>query len=148
MQIECMRTLSVLGFSAQRMVEVNGRSYPIPCLLRHTIWRGEKIQNHFSWQQVTLDYGQTWAKVSQPPDEGAVAVTYVRAKGRLYVTTVGNAAGLYVSEDNGQSWKAMGLKGTLLAIAVSPLDPNHIVVVNDQGEVYASRDGGATWLDK
>jgi len=96
----------------------------------------------------SLDDGQTWAKVSQPPDEGAVAVTYVRAKGRLYVTTIGNAAGLYVSEDNGQSWKAMGLKGTLLAIAVSPLDSDHIVVVNDQGEVFASHDGGVTWLDK
>jgi len=96
----------------------------------------------------SLDGGQTWAKVNQSPDEGAVAVTYVQANGNLYVTTLGDAAGLYVSEDNGQSWKAMGLKGTLLAIAVSPLDPNHIVVVNDQGEVFASRDGGVTWLDK
>ncbi len=96
----------------------------------------------------SLDGGQTWAKVSQSPDEGAVAVTYVREKGRLYVTTLGNSAGLYLSEDNGTSWKAMSLKGTLLAIAVSPLDPNHIVVVNDQGEVFASRDGGVTWLDK
>src|SRR6266508_6083133 len=60
MQIECMRTLWVLGFSVQRMVEVNGRSYPIPCLLRHTIWRWEKIQNPFSWQQVKLDYGIVW----------------------------------------------------------------------------------------
>jgi photosystem II stability/assembly factor-like uncharacterized protein len=92
--------------------------------------------------------GRTWTKVSQSPDEGAVAVTYVRTNGRLYVTTLGNSAGLYVSADNGQSWKAMSLKGTLLAIAVSPLDPNHIVVVNDQGEVFASRNGGVTWLDK
>ncbi len=96
----------------------------------------------------SADGGRTWTKVNTSPDEGAIAVTYVRANGRLYVTTLGNSAGLHVSEDNGQSWKAMGLKGTLLAIAVSPLDPNHIVVVNDQGEVFASRNGGVTSLDK
>jgi photosystem II stability/assembly factor-like uncharacterized protein len=98
------------------------------------------------WQ--SADGGQTWTKVNMSPDEGAIAVTYVTANRRLYVTALGNAAGLYVSEDNGQSWKAMSLKGTLLAIAVSPLDPDHIVVVNDQGEVFASRDGGVTWSDK
>ena len=95
------------------------------------------------WKSV--DGGQTWARVSGSPEEGAIAVTYVRATGRLYVTTLGNSAGLYVSDDNGQSWTATGLKGTLLAIAVSPLDPNYIVLVNDQGEVFASRDGGVTW---
>ena len=96
----------------------------------------------------SADGGRIWARVDQSPDEGAVAVTYGRANGRLYVTTLGNSAGLYVSDDNGQSWKDTNLKGTLLAIAVSPLDPNHIVVVNDQGEVFASRDGGVTWSDK
>lgn len=35
-----------------------------------------------------------------------------------------------------------------LTIAISPLDPDHIVVVNDQGEVFASRDGGASWSDR
>lgn len=96
----------------------------------------------------SLDGGRSWSLVQNIPDGGAVAVLYVRANERLYVTTTGNAAGLYVSDDKGQSWKTMGLKGTLLAIAVSPLDPNHIVVVNEQGEVFASRDGGVTWLDK
>jgi photosystem II stability/assembly factor-like uncharacterized protein len=96
----------------------------------------------------SADGGRIWTKVTTSPAEEAIAVTYVRTNGRLYVTTLGSSAGLYVSEDNGQSWKAMGLKRTLLAIAVSPLDPDHIVVVNDQGEVFASRDGGVTWLDK
>src|SRR6266540_5448584 len=60
MQIECTRTLWALEFSPPRMAAVNGRSYPIPCLLRHTIWLWEKIQNPFSWQQVKLDYGIVW----------------------------------------------------------------------------------------
>ncbi len=96
----------------------------------------------------SADGGQTWTKVNISPDEGAIAVTFVRANGRLYVTTLGNSAGLYVSDDHGQSWRETSLKGTLLAIAVSPFDPNHIVVVNDQGEVFASRNGGVTSLDK
>ena len=96
----------------------------------------------------SADGGRTWAQVSEALDEGAVAVTYMRANGRLYVTTLGSSAGLYVSEDNVQSWNVTSLKGTLLAIAASSLDPNHIVAVNDQGEVFASRDGGLTWSDK
>jgi photosystem II stability/assembly factor-like uncharacterized protein len=82
------------------------------------------------------------------PDSGALAVAYVPANGRFYVTTLGDLAGLYVSDDNGQSWQAAGLNGALLAVAVSPLDPGHIIVLNDQGEVFASRDGGLTWSDK
>jgi photosystem II stability/assembly factor-like uncharacterized protein len=98
------------------------------------------------WQ--SLNGGRTWTKVNGSPDEGAITVAYVRANGRLFVTTLGNSAGLYVSNDDAQSWQSTSLRETLLAIAVSPLDPNHVVVVNDKGEIFASRDGGITWLDK
>ena len=94
------------------------------------------------------DGGQSWKAVQNIPDRGAVAVAYVPTNGRFYVSTVGDSAGLYVSDDYGQSWKALGLTGALLAVAVSPLDPDHIIVVNDQGDVFASRDGGLTWSDK
>jgi photosystem II stability/assembly factor-like uncharacterized protein len=40
------------------------------------------------------------------------------------------------------------LKGTLLAVAVSPQDPNHLIAVNDKGDIYASRDSGLTWPNK
>jgi photosystem II stability/assembly factor-like uncharacterized protein len=98
------------------------------------------------WQ--SQDGGQTWTAVQSVPDSGAIALTYVRANGRLYVTTLGDLAGLYVSDDNGQTWDSIGLAGVLLAVAVSPLDADHIVAVNDQGEVFASRDGGVTWTDQ
>ena len=94
------------------------------------------------------DGGKTWKPNQNVPDSGAVAVAYVPANGRLYVTTIGELSGLYVSDDNGQSWKTAGLSGTLLAVAVSPLEPNHIIAINDQGEVYASRNGGISWSDK
>jgi photosystem II stability/assembly factor-like uncharacterized protein len=94
------------------------------------------------------DNGRTWKAVERLPGNGAVAIAYVPANKRLYVTTVGDLAGLYASDDNGQSWKALGLNGTFLAIAISPLDPGHIIVVNDQGEVFASRDGGVSWSNE
>ena len=95
------------------------------------------------WQ--SQDGGQTWLPIQNVPDNGAIAVAYAHGNGRLYVTTLGNSPGLYASDDNGQSWKSTGPKGTILAIAISPLDPDHIIVVNDQGEVFASRDGGISW---
>ena len=98
------------------------------------------------WQ--SQDGGRSWMSVQNAPDSGAVAMAYVPANGRFYVTTLGNSAGLYVSDDNGQSWKPLGLNGILLAVAISPLDADHIVAVNDQGEVFASHDGGLTWSDK
>ncbi len=96
----------------------------------------------------SLDGGRSWSLVENKLDIGADAVVYVRANKRLFVTTAGNSAGLYVSDDNGKSWKATIIKGTFLAIAVSPLDPNHIVVVSNQGDVFASRDSGLTLSDK
>jgi photosystem II stability/assembly factor-like uncharacterized protein len=98
------------------------------------------------WQ--SLDGGKSWTVIDTIPDRGAIAVTYSRSSGRLYVTTLGNLAGLYVSDDNGQSWASLGLAGTWLAVTVSPLDQNHILAVNDAGQVFASRDGGKSWRDQ
>ncbi|MBL8049590.1 MAG: hypothetical protein JNM46_00070 [Anaerolineales bacterium] len=92
----------------------------------------------------SLDGGKTWV----PIGESTLALTYVPASNRLYITTLGSSAGLYYSEDGGQTWTSLGLNGTFLAIAVSPLDVNHIIVVNDEGEVFASRDAGSSWTDK
>ena len=95
------------------------------------------------WKSV--DGGKTWLVESQTPDEGVVAVVYVRENNRLYISTAGAASGLYFSDDNGVTWNQLGANGVFTAIAVSPLDPNHIIVVNDQGEVFATRDSGITW---
>ena len=65
--------------------------------------------------------------------------------GRLYATTLGPDAGLYVSGDDSANWTRLGLSDTLLAVAVSPHDPNRLIAVNQRGEVFANRDAGQTW---
>jgi photosystem II stability/assembly factor-like uncharacterized protein len=96
----------------------------------------------------SADGGQNWSQVPGVPGEGAIAVAYNRANHRLYVTTLGNSAGLYASNDNGATWQTLKLSGKLMAIASSPLNPNRLMAVDDQGWVYASGDAGATWLNK
>lgn len=93
----------------------------------------------------SADGGQNWSQVSGVPGEGALAVAYSRANHRLYVTTLGNSAGLYASNDDGATWQTLNLSGTLMAVASSPLDPKRLMAVDDQGWVYVSGDAGATW---
>lgn len=91
----------------------------------------------------STDDGQTWQQLNA----SAVAGVYVPANNRIYISTYDSAPGLYYSDDNGLTWLSAGLNGTFLAIAVSPLDPNHIIVVNDAGKVFASQDAGISWTE-
>ncbi len=93
----------------------------------------------------SVDGGGNWSRLSSLPGMGAIAVTFDPARRRLYATTLGDQAGLYISADGGASWTELSLKSTLLAVAISPHDPNRVIVVSDRGEVYASRDGGMSW---
>ena len=77
-----------------------------------------------------------------------MAIAYDPVMARLYVTTLGNGAGLDVSSDDGATWGALNLTGMLLAVGVSPQDSKHLLVVDDAGRVYSSHDGGATWSNK
>ena len=40
------------------------------------------------------------------------------------------------------------LMNTLFAVAIDQLDPDHVIAVDDQGEVFASRDGGISWSNE
>jgi hypothetical protein len=91
------------------------------------------------------DDGHTWSPVESLSGAGAIAVSFDHTRGRLYVTTAGSDAGLKVSDDGGESWQPIGSPGTFPAMAVSPLDPDRLIIVDQDGWVYASPNGGATW---
>jgi len=93
------------------------------------------------------DGGRTWSRLPGPPGEGVVAVAFDRNSGQLYATSLGAGAGVYASNDLGLTWASLNLRGTILAIAVSPHDPDRLIAVDGSGWVYASRDGGASWAE-
>jgi len=91
------------------------------------------------------DGGQTWERLAAAPGDGVIAVAYHAAARQVFITTIGAKAGLYASEDEGATWSSLGLTGTFLAMAVSPHDARRLLVVDEQGRVYSSADGGVTW---
>lgn len=102
----------------------------------------------------------TWSAVTTPVDPPAVtpasAVRLPEAGAYLVASTDPTsifALGRHVSrsQDGGRTWiNLTGYRGrpvigpTQHSIAVSPLDPNQVVVANDYG-VWRTLDGGATW---
>jgi Sortilin, neurotensin receptor 3,/BNR/Asp-box repeat len=61
---------------------------------------------------------------------------------------VGTQVGPYVSEDGGESWRAMALPGkekVVWSILLHPTDPKTIYVGTENTEVFRSRDGGESF---
>lgn len=65
-----------------------------------------------------------------------------RLRGALYTAT---DRGVYRSVDGGLSWTALGLRTPVIAVSVDPRDSTTMYAVDEQGQVYRSRDKGATW---
>jgi photosystem II stability/assembly factor-like uncharacterized protein len=65
---------------------------------------------------------------------------------RIYAGTQG--AGIWRSDDEGRSWKQVGLEGEIVkAVAISPHDPAVIYAGLKPARVCVSRDGGETWAE-
>lgn len=96
----------------------------------------------------SLDNGESWAQLLGVPGSAVIALAYNPVNKRLFISAFGEEAGLYASNDEGNSWKALGLKANVMAVASSPHDPNRLIAVDERGWVYASNDGGATWPDR
>jgi uncharacterized protein (TIGR03437 family) len=108
----------------------------------------------------TADYEKWRPAAAEPPAEpGALATPASAPPGSFLVrSNPANPARLYSlgsevqrSDDGGQSWESMTTFRKISIIgrgmhdlAVSPRDPDEIVVTNDQG-VWRSLDGGVTW---
>jgi uncharacterized protein (TIGR03437 family) len=108
----------------------------------------------------TSDF-ESWLPALQPPDPaptldvavprlpepGIRAVTYADSQSRIY----GLGRQLFRSLDGGHSWDSLTAYGSQVVIgpgqrsvAVSPLNPDQLVVANDFG-VWRSMDGGLSW---
>ncbi|MEN9951600.1 MAG: hypothetical protein RLY85_2352 [Bacteroidota bacterium] len=112
---------------------------------------------------VTRDGGNTWMKLGMPDKKGlgglpqGLYVSRVLASkhsaSRVYVTMNGYRddhfdAYVYCSDDYGQTWKRLGTALPLESVNVIKEDPKipEILYVGTDGGVYASIDGGSTFM--
>ena len=61
------------------------------------------------------------------------------------VIFAGLPSGIWKSTDSGVTWALMSAALASPFLAVSPLDPAHVVAADHGGTILSSRDSGATW---
>ena len=90
------------------------------------------------------DGGKTWTQSRTGIDVGAIFAVKGDPEGtRLFA---GTDHGVYVSTDSGQTWSKTALDDTwVIAVGVDPSNPLTVLVVNRNGELYRSPDGGESW---
>jgi hypothetical protein len=144
-----------------------------------TLWAALDHGHWGSKLSRSKDGGATWTEVTPPkyPDGAMLtpctdkppALRYIygfapgrrQEPGRLYIGTV--PGGLFVSDDDGASWKLVDALWThptrdkwgqggkdfdepgVHSILVDPRDPRRIVIGSSSAGVMATRDGGASW---
>ncbi|HEY3064954.1 MAG TPA: hypothetical protein VGL09_04135 [Methylomirabilota bacterium] len=69
----------------------------------------------------------------------------------LSVAARGDDGSLYRSQDLGRTWRRLdhGVKaeGTMMAVALHPADPDQMYCATRSGQVFGTKDGGATWRE-
>jgi hypothetical protein len=58
---------------------------------------------------------------------------------------VGTTKGLYRRNDPAVGWRATASTGPILAIAASPVQPQLILAIDQQGRIFRSDTGGISW---
>lgn len=91
----------------------------------------------------STDGGQTWQGVGRAVGAGIMALATHRADPD---TLYAGGQGLFVSRSRGDTWERLGpFQSMIMAISIDPHHPETLLVVDEHGRVYRSRDGGQTW---
>lgn len=121
-------------------------------------WENGAWQGKESGLFKSTDGGNTWSKLTKglPTFEqglGRIGFAISRSKpSKLYATVDAQAAvaGIYTSEDSGESWTRLtgdprlwGRGSDFAELKVHPKDPNTVFIANVAS--YKSTDGGKTW---
>lgn len=105
------------------------------------------------------DGGAHWRHVALPPltPRGTYCRTLRAAPDdpdTLYIAAgtdfAGDEGALFASEDNGTTWRQLDLgatpRSTLFAFDIDPQRPEHLYCASSRGEVFVSRNRGASWV--
>ncbi len=98
----------------------------------------------------SVNFGASWTPLALPVDATVTSLAVARSNGnRVYAgTDAGGANAVLASSDGGLTWasasRSLG-SGPVTAIAVHPLQPNHVVISQRGDGVFRTLDGGASW---
>ena len=96
----------------------------------------------------STDGGQSWKPAMQSVGAGSLFTLAVDPAVHQTVYA-GGEGGLYKSSDGGTSWSKLPFPAdNVIAIAISPAQPNVVLAISVQGQqglVYRSEDGGQSW---
>ena len=95
----------------------------------------------------STDYGVTWRNVDVA---GTLATDYycTHFADEYYGMAGGNAGIVSITSDGGETWEAGGVVGAGEIMCCWRHDKNRLWVGTDDGELFFSRDGGATWTER
>ncbi|MBV6457303.1 MAG: hypothetical protein HONBIEJF_00411 [Fimbriimonadaceae bacterium] len=116
----------------------------------------------------SVDGGKTWKKTLYVDDRSGaisltldpsnadhlIAATWTAWRTPYSLNSGGEGSRLWQSKDGGETWKDIAVNPGLpiglwgkVGVAFSPADPKRVyaIIEADQGGVYTSDDGGATW---
>jgi photosystem II stability/assembly factor-like uncharacterized protein len=91
----------------------------------------------------------SWTRLKVRPDRYTIRALVIyndpSNPSRVYT---GTTEGLYVSEDEGRTWRLLTDKGiTVNAVQVDPARPERILIGTEYRGVLRSEDGGASWKE-
>lgn len=92
----------------------------------------------------STDGGKGWTSLTAKL-EGGLSAFAVQRSGNLMIGATADGK-LMTSSDAGVTWQTSRAPDSLALLAISPRDPTLVYAVGGTGQVYRSRDGGATWL--
>ena len=98
---------------------------------------------HAGRLQRSSDEGKSWELIDTNLGSVIALATCTKMRDMVYA---GTTAGLYVSQDRGQTWaKLEATSDPVVAVSVNPKDEKEIIVSTQKQGLMLSNDSGKTW---